>query len=102
MRNGVNCGASGQGPAGRCAHAMPGRVMCLSLSLSLSGMLEALVDSAADREESVRESIFKSVVDVGRKKHTQVLDVLHSYLSKHSKVGVASEGASGGAGVGEL
>lgn len=52
-------------------------------------MLEALVDSAADREESVRESIFKSIVDVGRKKHSQVLDVLHSYLSKHSKVGVA-------------
>jgi hypothetical protein len=44
------------------------------------------VDSAADREEAVRDSVFKSVVDVGRKKHSQVLSALHSYLSKHNKV----------------
>ena len=49
-------------------------------------MLEALVDSAADREESVRDSIFKGIVDIGRRKHAQVLDVIHSYLSKHNKV----------------
>ena len=48
------------------------------------------MDSAADREESVRESIFKSIIDIGRKKHLQVLDVIHNYLSKHSKVGVAN------------
>ena len=52
----------------------------------LAGLVEALVDSAADREESVRNSIFKSVVDIGRKKHSQVLEVINSYLSKHSKV----------------
>lgn len=52
----------------------------------LSGLTEALVDSVADREQSVRESIFKSIVDIGRKKHVQVLDVIHSYLSKHNKV----------------
>lgn len=56
-----------------------------------AGLIEALVDSAADREESVRESIFKSIVDIGRKKHAEVLDVMHNYLSKHSKVGVAAE-----------
>lgn len=55
-----------------------------------TGLLDALVDSAADREESVRESIFKSVVDIGRKKHGKVLEVVYSYLSKHSKVGVAN------------
>lgn len=53
----------------------------------LIGLTEALVDSAADREESVRESIFKSIVDLGRKKHSQVLDAIHGYLSKHNKVG---------------
>lgn len=47
------------------------------------------MDAAADREETVRDSIFKSVVDIGRRKHPQVLDVIHSYLSKHNKVGVA-------------
>lgn len=53
----------------------------------LIGLTEALVDSAADREESVRESIFKSIVDLGRKKHSQVLNAIHSYLTKHNKVG---------------
>lgn len=52
------------------------------------GLIEALVDCAADREESVRDSIFKSLVDIGRKKHEQVLDTIHSYLSKHNKVRV--------------
>lgn len=51
------------------------------------GLIEALVDCAADREESVRESIFKSIVDIGRKKHGVVLDSMHTYLSKHNKVG---------------
>ena len=50
------------------------------------GLTEALVDSAADREESVRESIFKSIVDLGRKRHSQVLDAIHNYLTKHNKV----------------
>ena len=54
--------------------------------IASTGLIEALVDSAADREESVRGSIFKSIVDIGRKKHAQVLDVMHSYLSKHNKV----------------
>ena len=52
--------------------------------------MEALVDSAADKDQSVRESIYKSVIDIGRKKYVQVLDILHTYLSKHNKVGVAN------------
>ena len=50
-----------------------------------------MVDAAADREEIVRDGIFKSVVDIGRRKHAQVLDVIHSYLSKHNKVGVVRQ-----------
>ena len=62
--------------------------MLLVTSLAALGLIEALVDCAADREESVRESIFKSVVDIGRKKHGQVLETVHTYLSKHNKVSV--------------
>lgn len=60
----------------------------LIIAMLPTGLIEALVDSAADREESVRDSIFKSIVDIGRKKHAQVLDVMQSYLSKHNKVSV--------------
>lgn len=53
------------------------------------GLTEALVDAAADKDDDVRDSITKSIVDIGRKKHTQVLTILHNYLSKRNKVGVA-------------
>lgn len=53
------------------------------------GLTEALVDSAADKDDEVRDSIYKSIVDIGRKKHAQVLTILHNYLSKRNKVGVA-------------
>ena len=54
-----------------------------------TGLTEALVDAAADKDDDVREGITKSIVDIGRKKHAQVLAILHSYLSKRNKVGVA-------------
>lgn len=58
-------------------------------NVGIAGLTEALVDAAADKDNSVRESIFKSIVDIGRKKHSQVLNILHGYLSKRNKVGVA-------------
>ncbi len=58
-----------------------------------AGLTEALVDAAADKDDDVRDSISKSIVDIGRKKHSQVLTILHNYLSKRNKVGVASHAA---------
>lgn len=58
----------------------------VSLFFLLSGILEALVSAAADREEEAATAIFKSLIDIGRKKHTLVLDTCHSFLVKHSKV----------------
>jgi len=55
------------------------------------GLTEALVDSAADKDEDVRDNIAKSIVDIGRRKHGQVLEILHNYLSKRPKVGVAED-----------
>ena len=50
------------------------------------GILEALITAASDREEEAQKSIFKSVVDIGRKKHVLVLTTCHAFLVKHSKV----------------
>ena len=51
-----------------------------------SGIIEALVDAAYEKEDSARKAIFKSVVDIGRRKHVTVLTICHGYLQKHSKV----------------
>lgn len=50
------------------------------------GIVEALVDSASDKSETTRAAVFKAVVDIGRKKHSTVLRICHSYLKKHGKV----------------
>ncbi|XP_011410499.2 PREDICTED: maestro heat-like repeat-containing protein family member 1 [Amphimedon queenslandica] len=52
----------------------------------IEGILESLVAAAADREEDAATAIFKSLLDIGRKKHTLVLDTCHLYLVKHSKL----------------
>ena len=49
------------------------------------------MDAAADKDGEVRDSITKSIVDIGRRKHGQVLVILHNYLSKRPKVGVAED-----------
>ena len=51
-----------------------------------TGIVEALVDSAADKSEATRQAVAKALVDIGRKKHEIVLAICHSYLKKHSKV----------------
>ena len=50
------------------------------------GILEALIGAAADRDEDAQAAIFKSLLDIGRKKHTLVLGTTHAFLIKHSKV----------------
>lgn len=52
----------------------------------IEGLVEALVDSANDREEAARENIFKSIVDIGRRRHVVVLKICHGYLTKHNKL----------------
>lgn len=54
------------------------------------GILEALIGSAADRDDDAQSAIFKSLLDIGRKKHTLVLTTAHAFLAKHSKAGVFS------------
>lgn len=44
------------------------------------------MDSASDKSETTRAAVFKAVVDIGRKKHSTVLRICHSYLKKHGKV----------------
>ncbi len=53
---------------------------------SHAGLIEALVDAACDKEDSVSDSIFKSIVDIGRKKYVIVLERCLAYLTKHNKV----------------
>lgn len=50
------------------------------------GLIEALVDVASDRDEQAQEAIFKSVVDIGRRKHVHVLEISLAYITKHNKV----------------
>jgi hypothetical protein len=52
----------------------------------IEGIVEALVDSAADKSEATRQAVVKALVDIGRKKHATVLGICHSYLKKHSKL----------------
>ncbi len=51
-----------------------------------AGLIEALVDAACDKEGSVSDAIFKSIVDIGRKKYVIVLQRCLAYLTKHNKV----------------
>ena len=51
-----------------------------------TGLIEALVDVASDREDHAKEAIFKSLVDIGRRKHVSVLEISLAYLTKHNKV----------------
>lgn len=64
--------------------------LCLQSSskqvVSLAGIIESLVDAAYEKDDSARTAIFKSVVDIGRRKHVTVLTICHGYLQKHSKV----------------
>lgn len=52
----------------------------------IAGLVEALVDSACDREGVARDAIFKSLVDIGRRRYNIVLEITHRYLAKHNKV----------------
>jgi hypothetical protein len=52
----------------------------------IEGIVEALVDSAADKSDAPRQAVAKALVDIGRKKHATVLGICHSYLKKHSKL----------------
>lgn len=54
------------------------------------GLVESLVDGACDREKVARDAIFKSLVDIGRRKHSVVLGITHGYLTKHNKVLIES------------
>ena len=51
-----------------------------------------MVDGACDREATARDAIFKSLADIGRRKHKVVLEITHSYLDKHNKVSRSTEG----------
>lgn len=44
------------------------------------------MDGACDRESLARDAIFKSLVDIGRRKFSSVLEITHGYLTKHNKV----------------
>ena len=44
------------------------------------------MDGACDREVLAREAIVKSLVDIGRRKFSTVLEIAHGYLTKHNKV----------------
>ena len=44
------------------------------------------MSASADRVDETRESIFKAIVVIGRKKHVLVLRICHSYLNKHNRV----------------
>ena len=51
-----------------------------------AGLVEALVDAANDRDDTVSDAVFKSVIDIGRRKHVTVLEICLAYLTKHNKV----------------
>lgn len=61
-------------------------LLTFHLIVLIVGILESLITAASDREEEAQKAIFKSVVDIGRKKHILVLTTCHAFLVKHSKV----------------
>ncbi len=54
--------------------------------LIVLGIIDSLIQSANDKSEEAQDAIFKSLVDIGRKKFSLVLGILHGFLLKHSKV----------------
>ena len=44
------------------------------------------MDAANDRDDTVSDAVFKSVLDIGRRKHVTVLEICLAYLTKHNKV----------------
>ena len=58
--------------------------MCILLCVS--GIIDSLIGAANDREDVAQKAIFKSLVDIGRKKFSIVLNISHDFLVKHSKV----------------
>ena len=71
-------------------HSYSERILSTCVHVFFVGLVDALVDAASDREEEAREAIFKSLVDIGRKKYSTVLETMHGYLTKHSKVSLKS------------
>lgn len=65
-------------------------VTVVTVDACTPGLVESLVDGACDREQVARDAIFKSLVDIGRRKHNVVLGITHGYLTKHNKVPVES------------
>lgn len=55
-------------------------------SFAAAGIIESLLGASCDRVEETRDAIFQSVVDIGRKRHTMVLKICHTFLTKHNKV----------------
>ena len=52
----------------------------------ITGIIDALIQSASDKNEEAQDAIFKSLVDIGRKKFSLVLGITHGFLLKHPKV----------------
>ena len=53
---------------------------------NIIGMVMALIDSAYDKDESVRESVMNAMHNVGSKQTALVLSSCHQYIRKHAKV----------------
>ena len=49
-------------------------------------MTMALIDSAYDKDSTVRSAICQSLFELGKKQPALVLSTGHNYLLKHSKV----------------
>lgn len=52
----------------------------------IEGIIESLIGAANDREDVAQKAIFKSLVDIGHKKFSVVLNISHDFLIKHSKL----------------
>ena len=64
----------------------------LALLCVVSDMTMALIDAAHDKDAETKEVISTALFELGKKKPLLVLSACHSYLKKHSKVGLKKMG----------
>ena len=60
----------------------------LALLCVVTDMTMALIDAAHDKDAETKEVISTALFELGKKKPLLVLSACHSYLKKHSKVGL--------------
>ncbi len=66
--------------------SLTGKQWTVSELCSFEGLIVALFDASADKDPNVRETVLESLNTVGKLQHGMLLNSVHAYLARQSKV----------------